>query len=253
MLYDFCYLFVLFIFYSFLGYITEIIACSIHTKKLVLNRGFLMGPYLPIYGISCILMYFFLEKYDHDLIALFVMSAVVCSITEFFTSYILEKIFKIRWWDYSQLKFNLDGRICLSNSLLFGLGGVALIRIINPLIIPILNQLEHHISITIAFILMAIFLADLTTSIVTLCKIKISSNKYSKHDATEEIRKLINDTLKKNSFLFTRLLNAFPKMAGKNKEKIVKLKKIANEFRQKVKENKEKLKEEYHNKRKKEN
>ncbi len=242
MLYNFCYLFLLFIVYSVLGYIVEIIACSIEYRKIVLNRGFLMGSYLPIYGISCILMSHFLEKYSNDLIALFVMSMVVCCIVEFFTSYILEKIFKVRWWDYSHMKFNLGGRICLLNASLFGLGGVALIHFINPFIIPIINKLPSTLLIIISMIVMGVFIFDLIISIVTLCKIKISSNQYTNHDATEEIRKLVRDSLKKNSFLLSRLLNAFPKISGKNMKKIVTLKKISNEFREKLKQNKINLK-----------
>lgn len=242
MLYDISYLFILFIFYSFLGFVTELFSCTIYTKKLVLNRGFLMGPCLPIYGVCCILMNLCLGKYTNDIIVLFVMSMMVCSLTEFFTSYILEKIFKVRWWDYSHRKCNLDGRICLFNSVMFGLGGILLIHIINPFIFPILDKLPSILLIIISLLFMSIFITDLVVSIITLCKIKISSNKYNNFDATEEIKKLISETLKKNSFLYTRLLNAFPKITGKNKVTIVELKKVANEFRRKLKENKEKLK-----------
>ena len=107
MLYEFCRLFILFIVYSFIGYVSELIYCSIQFKKIVLNRGFFIGPYLPIYGVCCIMMTFFLEKYNNDLVALFIMSIVLCSITEFVTSYILEKIYKVRWWDYSKRNFNI--------------------------------------------------------------------------------------------------------------------------------------------------
>lgn len=242
MLYNFCYFFILFIIYSFIGYLSEAIYCSIDSKKIVLNRGFFMGPYLPIYGVSAVLMNFFLEKYQNDLVALFVMSVVVCSITEFFTSLILEKIFKVRWWDYSEMKFNIDGRICLLNSFLFGIGGVALVYVINPVIFPIINMLSSTALIIIGLILVAIFVTDLVISIITLCKIKISSNKYTDHDATEEIKLLVNESIK-NSFFIRRLLNAFPRISGRDKNKVVNLKKRLNEIRMSVKENKEKLKE----------
>ena len=76
MLYNFCYLCLIFLFYSIFGYLVEIIFCSIHQKKLVLNRGFLIGPYLPIYGSSCLLMYLFLYKYQDDPFALFIVICV---------------------------------------------------------------------------------------------------------------------------------------------------------------------------------
>lgn len=233
MLYNFCYLFLMFLIYSIIGYIVEIIFCTIVSKKLVFNRGFLIGPYLPIYGLSSVLMYTLLIKYESDPIALFVMSCILCSIMEFFTSLILEKIFKVRWWDYSHMKFNLDGRICLSNSILFGIGGLAIVYVINPVIMGLLDKLPSLILIIISLILLTIFISDLITSVVVLVKIKTSSIKFSQKDVSEELTKIRNDKLKRNSFLFTRLLNAFPKMSGKNMEKYVELKKKVNEIREK--------------------
>lgn len=230
------YLFLLFLIYSILGYLVEIISCSIDTKKIVLNRGFFIGPYLPLYGVCCILLSFFLQKYHHDMIVLFIMSTVICSIVEFIASYILEKIFKVRWWDYSHIKFNLEGRICLIYSSLFGLGGVAVVHFVNPMIISILDLLSSNFLIIISTVFMGLFLVDLVISVKTLCKIKVSSNRYTNHDATEEIKELVDETLKKNSFLLTRLLNAFPKISGKNMKKIIKLKKRANDFRRKIKQ-----------------
>lgn len=236
MLYSFCRLFILFIIYSFIGYVSELIYCSIQFKKIVLNRGFFIGPYLPIYGFCCIMMTFFLEKYNNDLLALFVMSIVLCSITEFVTSYVLEKIYKVRWWDYSNMKFNFEGRICLLNSCLFGVGGVVLIHFINPTIYPLLDMLPNNVLIIIGISLMVIFLIDLSVSIKTLHEIKISSNEYSDHDATEEIKFLVREKIKKGSFFITRLLNAFPSIGGKDMKKIINLKKFTNEIRRRLKQ-----------------
>ena len=236
MLYGFCRLFILFIIYSFIGYISELIYCSIQLKKIVLNRGFFIGPYLPIYGVCCVLMTFFLEKYNDDLIVLFIMSVVLCSIIEYLTSYVLEKIFKVRWWDYSNMKFNFEGRICLLNSSLFGVGGVVLIHFINPTIYPLLDMLPNNVLIIIGISLMVIFLIDLSVSIKTLHEIKISSNEYSDHDATEEIKFLVREKIKKGSFFITRLLNAFPSIGGKNMKKVINLKKFTNEIRIRLKQ-----------------
>lgn len=245
MLYSFCYLFLSFLLYSFIGYFSECIYCSIEHKKVVMNRGFFMGPYLPIYGVSCILMNICLGKYESDLLALFVMSVVLCSIVEFFTSYILEKIFKVRWWDYSHMKFNLDGRVCLLNSLLFGIGGICLVYIINPLLFKLLDLFPRLILIIISLILLVVFISDMVISIMTLCKIEISSKKYKRKDNTSEIKVLMNNSLRKNSFFITRLLNAFPHMSGKNLKEFIHLKKKSNDFRKRVKENKEKFRKEY--------
>ena len=100
------------------------------TKGEFINRGFLIGPYCPIYGSGALLLTFLLNRYVNDKLVLFVMSIVVCSILEYVTSYIMEKIFHIRWWDYSNYKLNINGRVCLNNIALFGLAGVLIIKYI---------------------------------------------------------------------------------------------------------------------------
>lgn len=238
MYYSFCYLFLFFLVYSFIGYLVEVCFCSISTKKIILNRGFLIGPYLPIYGISVVVMYYSLQKYATDPLALFVMACIVCSIVEYFTSLVLEKIFKIRWWDYSQMRFNLEGRICLSNSILFGLGSLVLFYIVNPRVIALFNLLSDDNLIIVSTILIIIFTVDLIISVSVLNKIKTQSKNFSSKDATEEVIELRNEELKKNNFLLTRLLNAFPKISGKNMDRYIAMKKKVNEIRKKYKLNK---------------
>ena len=240
MLYDTCYLCLMFLFYSIFGYVVEIAFCSYHANKVIINRGFLIGPYLPIYGSSVVLMYMFLYKYQDDPITLFVMCCFICSVMEFFTSYFLEKIFKVRWWDYSDKRFDLDGRICLTNSLLFGLGGLAIFYILNPIILPLFNKMSEKVLIILTLSLMAIFIIDVIISIVVLIELKISSINFSSKDVTEELIILRNEKLRKNSLLLKRLLNAFPKIEGKDKEQLVEMKKMVNRIRERIKEEKNK-------------
>lgn len=235
MLYDSCYLILMFLVYSFIGYIIEVLFCSYHENRLVINRGFLIGPWLPIYGSSVVLIYLLLHKYENDILALFIMSMFTCSVVEFFTSLVLEKTFKIRWWDYSKHKFNLDGRICLTNSIYFGLGGIALFYLFNPVVFSLFNLLSHKALIIITNILSLVFIGDLITSISVLVKLKVSSIKFSQKDVSEEVIKLRNEALKKNSLLLKRLMNAFPKVEGKNKEIFIELKKKVNDIRNKKK------------------
>lgn len=238
-----CYLFLLFIIYSLLGYVCEIIYCTIESRKLIINRGFFIGPYLPIYGFSTILMCLSLQKYEHDMVALFVMSLVLCTSIEFVTSYILEKIFKVRWWDYSHLSFNINGRVCLLNSILFGIAGVFVIEIINPFLIFLLDFLPTTVLYIVTVVLLVIFLLDVGISIAVLTKIKLSSMNYGKRDASSDIIKLRNKALERYTFFTTRLLNAFPKVEGLNKEQFIAIKKKVNKFRAKLKEKKEQKKE----------
>lgn len=228
--------------YSLLGYVCEIIYCTIESKKLVINRGFFIGPYLPIYGFSTILMCFSLEKYKHDMVALFVMSLMLCTIIEFITSYVLEKIFKVRWWDYSHLSFNINGRVCLLNSILFGIAGVVVVDFLNPFFLFFLDLFPTTILYVISAILFVIFLLDVSISIAVLTKIKLSSMNYGKRDASADIIKLRNKALEKYTFFTTRLMNAFPKVEGLNKEQFIAMKKKVNKLRAKLKDKKEKKK-----------
>ena len=215
MLDNFCYIFLLFIIYSFIGYILEITNCSIRDKKLVLNRGFFLGPYLPIYGISCLLMGSFIIRYKDDFFTVFVMSAFVCTTVEYITSYILEKIFKARWWDYSDRKFNLEGRVCLGNAFLFGIGGLVFTYIINPIVVFLISKLSITLLRIISITLMVIFFTDVIITIRTLYQVKVSTIKFKSRDVTAELTKLIREELAKKrdiktNFFVRHMLNAFP-------------------------------------------
>ena len=131
--------------YSFIGYIVEVINVSIISKKLVLNRGFLIGPYCPIYGWGALAITILLKRYMEDPLVLFVMSTLICSIIEYLTSYFMEKKYHARWWDYSNKKFNINGRICLETLIPFGILGVAIMYGTNPILFKLYNQIPQLI------------------------------------------------------------------------------------------------------------
>ena len=108
MFYSYCILFFIF---SFLGWVMEVTLTLITDKKFV-NRGFLLGPCCPIYGCGCILLNLLLQNYMNNIIVLFILTMFTCSLLEYITSFLMEKIFKLRWWDYSQMRFNINGRMC---------------------------------------------------------------------------------------------------------------------------------------------
>ena len=123
--------FLLFVIYSVIGWIMEVIYTLVIDKKFT-NRGFLVGPYCPIYGVGAVLIIILLSGYKERPIGLFVLAIVICSILEYFTSYIMEKLFKARWWDYSNRKFNINGRICLETMVPFGVIACLIVYIVNP-------------------------------------------------------------------------------------------------------------------------
>ncbi|MEG0984882.1 MAG: hypothetical protein RSK76_00745 [Clostridia bacterium] len=116
--------------YSVVGWVYESIICSIDQRKLV-NRGFLYGPYCPIYGFGALIDIMFLGDISSP-IALFLSGMVLCSTLEYLTSWLMERLFHARWWDYSAHAFNLGGRICLMGAVVFGSMSVVLVMFIHP-------------------------------------------------------------------------------------------------------------------------
>ena len=206
-----CKYYILYILYSFLGWILEVIVTFIKSKKIV-NRGFLIGPYCPIYGKGALLIILLLNKYENDVIALFVMAVVVCSIIEYIASYLLEKLFNTRWWDYSNIKFNINGRVCLQNLVAFGIFGVILLKYINPFLFSLINSKTDIQIYTIATIIFLCYIADNIISVRIISKFKNLSNTI-RVDSTEMVTNYVKEEIrKKNKLLYNRLIEAFPKL-----------------------------------------
>lgn len=200
--------FLLFILYSFIGWIGEIILSLIVNKKFV-NRGFLMGPYCPIYGSGCLLLIILLSKYADEPFALFASSMIVCSVLEYFTSWAMEVIFKMRWWDYTNEKFNINGRICLETMVPFGIIGVLVVCYVNPFLVSLIDKLPTIVFDLIVVILACIFFIDLVISSNVIFNFK-EVVKDSRKDSTEDIKKYIKKKIHNNKHLYNRLVNAFP-------------------------------------------
>jgi len=209
MLYQICFLFLTFFSYSVFGWLVECIFCTVVDKKLTYDRGFLLGPYCPIYGWGALYMYLFLTKYKEDPFILCVMTMVGTTILEYFTSYMMEKLFHARWWDYSNRKFNIEGRVCLLNSFLFGVLGLAFTYVIHPSYSLFLEGISDHILIIIAISFFAIYFIDNIISFIILAKLKIQVRGIRK-DSTSEIDHQIRSFISNHNFFMKRLFNAFP-------------------------------------------
>ncbi len=209
--------FLLFILYSFLGWCMEMVVCYFYTKKWV-NRGFLIGPVCPIYGWGCISMILLLKRYLDDPLVLFVMAMLLCSILEYFTSYIMEKLFKARWWDYSDKKYNINGRICLDNILAFGGLGLLLMYVLNPFVMKGMNLINSKIIIIVSIILFLLYFVDNIISLKVISSFK-NVAKSIKKDSTEEITNKVRELLSTKGWLYNRLVSAFDFKAS---EKLIK-------------------------------
>lgn len=206
-LYNFIMLCALFLLYSFFGWIIEVIYTFITEKKFV-NRGFLIGPLVPIWGFGAVLITLILRS-DDSLFNLTISSAFIGTFLEYVVNYVMEKIFKVRWWDYSKLPFNINGRVWLFSSVFFGLGGILIVKIFNPIIFNLFSMINEVIFSWIVIILILIVLTDFCVSFNIINKLKISALSMKK-DYTEEISKKVRGVLMEKSLWFRRLLKAFP-------------------------------------------
>lgn len=210
MINNLCFYFILFLIYSIIGWIMEVIFTLFKDKTLV-NRGFLIGPYCPIYGCGCVLIILLLKRYSNDFFVLFIMSMVVCSILEYLTSYIMEKLFKARWWDYSDRKFNINGRICLETMIPFGLLGCLLMYVINPFISGFISKVPKDILNPISIVLFVLFVIDNIASYSIITKLHLHTNKIVM-DNTEEITKKVREYVTNHSKFGRRLMKSFPNL-----------------------------------------
>lgn len=206
---NFLFYFLLFFIYSVIGWFVEVTYVYIGTKKFV-NRGFLIGPYIPIYGYSALIMALYLTQYKDNPLTVFLLAIFICTLIEYMISFNMEKLFNARWWDYSNSKFNINGRVCLKNGLGFGFLSLLLIYLINPWLVNLLKNLNPKLLIIMSIMCLVMFVADFITSLIVTFDIKNKIKKFDS-DSTNEIRELINEKIKKK-LLNRRILNAFPKV-----------------------------------------
>ena len=221
--------FLLFMTYAILGWCMEV-TCKLIQYKRFINRGFLIGPYCPIYGYGAILITFLLKKYTNDPVILFFMAIIICGTLEYLTSYFMEKIFKARWWDYSQKKFNINGRVCLENSIWFGLLGALLIYIVNPFLSSVIAMISDKVLIILGSVLLVIFITDLIISLNVTIRIKNTITKLVKKDSTEDFNHKIKEIIN-GKILNRRLFKAFPKIKINVKDKVIDFK---NNIKEKI-------------------
>ena len=205
--------FLIFILCSVIGWVCETIMYAIRDKKAV-KRGFLFGPLCPIYGsgavISSAVLYgrisdFFAKFGDiWHYVALFFLGMLLCNVIEYLTSYVLEKAFKTRWWDYSYKKFQINGRICLTSSLLFGFGVATYIKFVQPYILYVLDEIfPFPAKLITAFVLYTVIIIDVMLTVQSMKDVIKSLREleqYAVDNAQKGIDKVHN---KRNEYIET--------------------------------------------------
>lgn len=176
-----------FFFYSFVGWFFESCYCSVRPRKWI-NRGFLRGPICPIYGTGAMVLMLvilpFKDMTDNlyiNILLTFVVGLVVCDIVEFLTSLIMEKLFHARWWDYSKKRFNIQGRICLTHTIYWGIASCLFSYVLHPLIDNYFIEQINPTSIRIlVYIFLTVFAADLIDTVINALGLRNMSASFLK-------------------------------------------------------------------------
>ena len=206
----------LFFIYAFAGWCMEVILKYRQYHRFI-NRGFLTGPLCPIYGCGAVLITVVignLASIESGLVMTFALSFVICGAVEYFTGLILEKIFHARWWDYSQKPMNLHGRIWIGNLLLFGVAGVAIIHILNPVLYKFFGIFSLRTREVVMTILLVILAADFVVSYFVLKLVKVGVDS-SEADNTEEISREVRHLLTNKTYFHKRFADAYPEVVYK--------------------------------------
>lgn len=149
--------------YSVIGWVYESTICSIGQRKLI-NRGFLNGPYCPIYGTGAVLVLLVLGRIQNPVLLFFAGAVLTCSL-EYLTSWLMEKLFHARWWDYSKRKFNIGGRVCLIGAVVFGAFSVVLILVLHPWVKSLTDRLTDTALTWICAILLVGIVSDFIVTV----------------------------------------------------------------------------------------
>lgn len=200
-----------------------------------------MGPWCPIYGFGAVFISLLLSRHAEDPLAVFGLAILICGILEYSTSYMMEKIFHARWWDYSTKKFNLNGRVCADTLLPFGLLGLLLVYAITPVMFSCFDLLSETMIQIICLSLSLLFLADITISTTTLVKIRVHAGKLN-GDSTEKITNEVRSVLAEKSALVRRMMRAFPEARLYNGKIIMIMRERRLQLRKEIKQAKKKTK-----------
>ncbi len=227
---------VLFFIFSVLGWLMEVCLKFIQYHRFI-NRGFLIGPYCPIYGWGVVTVTVIINHLFPDIntwLGTFIAGMIVCGLLEYFTSFYLEKIFHSRWWDYSNKPLNLHGRIWIGNIILFGLASMFIVKVIDPLYFTFIERFSDFSLMIMAIIIIVLMGCDYVLSHFILADIKNSIDN-SELDNTEEIAKAVLNILKDRDYLRRRIEEAYPNLKVYPKHIVKEIKEAKKEMQKRRK------------------
>ena len=160
----------IFIIYAFLGWCSEVAFAAVNKGKFV-NRGFLNGPVCPIYGVGMLIVVLCLWNLRDRPLLLFLGSALLTTALEFVTGFVLERFFHDKWWDYSDMPFNIKGYVCLKFTILWGLAASFIIGAIHRFIYMLIEKTPFVLGVILLAVFSAAFIADFIVTLTALVKL----------------------------------------------------------------------------------
>lgn len=226
---------------SVLGWCMEV-CVQLYNRHRFINRGFLIGPYCPIYGFGSVLVAVLLSRLSGHVVAVFFLSMLVCGTLEYLTSYVMEKLFHARWWDYSKKPLNLGGRVCAGTLIPFGVLSLLTLYGLKPLFFGLYDQLSQGALHALCIGLLALLLTDTVISATVLGKIRQSAA-LTGGDDTETLTRAVRARLSEGNALIRRALLAFPTLKIYNSRLLKIMRDKKRQLRAEAKARKKALKE----------
>lgn len=237
----------IFITYSFFGWCMEVAFAAFKTKKFT-NRGFLNGPVCPIYGFGMVAIILTLTPLQNNILLLFVGAVFVTSLLEYVAGLIMEKFFGTRWWDYSELPFNISGYICLQFSLVWGIGCIVVIKVIHPVILKIIEYIPVRVSQVVLTVFFIYFIVDLVITVTTLLRF---NKKLKILDETSKKMRVLSDEIGEDIYdNVMRVLEKTESFQREHEEMLKKITDITDEFKEDIQGQIDDIKEDIEYKRK---
>lgn len=226
-----------FFIYSFIGWIYESTLVSVKKGSFV-NRGFVNGPVIPIYGVGATMIYICFWQIRDRYLLIFFGGMILASVLEYFTSWIMEVLFHARWWDYSHYRFNVKGRICLVSAVVWGILSLVEISLLQPRMVGLFGKIPRTAGIYTVFIVMILFIIDTWITVVQTLKMDriFAEMLRLKEELTDYIEKTriyeTKEELKKriSGYRITELSDKIRQFIDENKDRLLERNRYLEEF-----------------------
>ena len=223
----------IFFLYAFLGWCSEVVFAAVKTGTFV-NRGFLLGPVCPIYGMGVMLVLWLLSPLEGNLLILYFGSVLITSALEFLLGWVSEKLLHQRLWDYSNMPFNICGHICLAFSLVWGFACLLVVRVFHPVLMGLVSLIPHTVGWILLGVFSALFLTDLVLTMIAALKLP---RQVKAVEDMEKLLKGISDNIGESLYSGVTKLDLEEKKEGflaRREERAAKTEAMRRELEEKI-------------------